>query len=182
MLRAVLGTCVLFRPLLCDTMLCLAEEELYAPLWSPDILDELHRNLVRYGIADDRVMHRIRQMTTHFPEAMITGHEPLVAAMTTAPSDRHVLAAAVRGQAEAIVTENLRDFPASSTDPYDVSVTHQDEFLLDLHDLDAAAVRRALTRQVSRYRRAPRTVAELLAALGGRGSGCVRFAEIGNTG
>lgn len=48
MVRAVLDTCVLFRPLLCDTLLCLAEEELYAPLWSADILDELHRNLVRY--------------------------------------------------------------------------------------------------------------------------------------
>lgn len=116
-------------------------------------------------------------MATHFPEAMITGFEPLVAAMTTAPSDRHVLAAAVRGQAEVIVTENLRDFHASSTDPYDVSVMHQDEFLLDLHDLDASAVRRALTRQVTRYRRRPRTVVELLAALGGRGNGCVRFAE-----
>lgn len=182
MVRAVLDTCVLFRPLLCDTLLCIAEEELFAPLWSADILDELRRNLVRYGIPEVAVTHRLHQMTTHFPAAMVTGHEPFVAAMTTAPSDRHVLAAAVCGQAEVIVTENLRDFPTSATEPYDVAVSHQDEFLLDLHDLDPAAVRRALTRQVSRYRRQPRTVADLLAALGSSGNGCPRFAEIGNTG
>ncbi len=73
MFRAVLDTCVLFRPLLCDTLLCMAEEELFAPLWSADILDELRRNLLRHGIAEQAVDHRIRQMTTHFPAATVTG-------------------------------------------------------------------------------------------------------------
>lgn len=136
MVRAVLDTCVLFRPLLCDTLLCLAEEGLFAPLWSADIIEELRRNLLRHGLAEHAVTHRLHQMTTHFPEALVTGYEPLVPVMTTARSDRHVLAAAVRGQAEVIVTENLRDFPASATLPYDVSALHQDEFLLDLNDLD----------------------------------------------
>lgn len=120
-------------------------------------------------------------MTTHFPEALVAGYESLIPAMTTARSDRHVLAAAVRGQAEVIVTENLRDFPATAMQPYDIAASHQDEFLLDMLDLDPAAVRRALIRQVSRYRRQPRTVADLLAALGGRGNGCERFAEISCT-
>lgn len=179
MFRSVLDTCVLFRPLLCDTLMCIAEEGLFAPLWSADILAELRRNLLRYGIAERAVTHRIGQMTTHFPAAMVTGYEPIVTAMTTAPSDRHVLAAAVRGHADVIVTENLKDFPAGSVEPYDVAVAHQDAFLLDQFDLDPTAVRRALTRQVSRYRRQPRTVADLLDALGGRGNGCPRFAEIG---
>lgn len=182
MVRAVLDTCVLFRPLLCDTLLCLAEEDLFAPLWSAEILAELRRNLLRHGIAETAVDHRIEQMTTHFPGATVAGYESLVPAMTTAPSDRHVLAAAVRGGADAVVTENLRDFPEAAAAPYDVTITHQDEFLLDLFDLDPGAVRRALARQVSRYRRQPRTVADLLAALGRPGHGCVRFAAIGNAG
>lgn len=37
MFRAMLDTCVLFKPLLCDTLLSIAEEGLYLPLWSVDV-------------------------------------------------------------------------------------------------------------------------------------------------
>lgn len=177
MFRALLDTCVLFKPLLCDTLLCIAEEGLFQPLWSQDILDELQRNLLRYGVAKSGVDHRIGQMVEHFPAAMVTGHRTLVTVMTNDPKDRHVLAAAVRGRAELIVTQNVRDFPSSSTSPYDIEVSDQDAFLLDQWDLDRAAVRRALTRQVSRYRREPRTVDDLLIALGRPGNGCPNFAR-----
>ena len=143
MFRALLDTCVLFKPLLCDLLLCLAEEGLFQPLWSAD-----------------------------------TGYESLVAVMENQANDRHVLAAAVRGQAELIVTENVRDFPATVTARYDIDVVDQDGFLLDQWDLDPVAVRRALTRQVSRYRREPRTVVDLLIALGRQAHGCPRFAAV----
>lgn len=176
MFRALLDTCVLFKPLLCDSMLCLAEEELFQPLWSAEIMDELRRNLLRYGVLKSAVDHRIEQMTEHFPDSMVTGYESLVAVMENQAKDRHVLAAAVRGQAELIVTENVRDFPAIVTARFDIEVVDQDEFMLDQWDLDPAAVRRALVRQVSRYRREPRTVEDLLIALGRQAHGCPRFA------
>lgn len=44
-------------------------------------------------------------------------------------------------------------------------------------DLYPAAVRSALRRQVSRYRRAPRSVEDLLIALGNTGNGCPGFAR-----
>lgn len=43
--------------------------------------------------------------------------------------DRHVLAAAVRGRADVIVTENLRHFAAYAPDPYSVEAQAPDEFL-----------------------------------------------------
>ncbi|MFC5993478.1 putative toxin-antitoxin system toxin component, PIN family [Pseudonocardia hispaniensis] len=106
MFRVLLDTSVLFKPLLCDTLLCVAEEGLFQPLWSHDILDELRRALLRYGVAKAGVDHRIDQMTEHFPGAMVTGYTPLIGTMTNDPKDRHILAAAVRGGAELIVTEN----------------------------------------------------------------------------
>ena len=44
-------------------------------------------------------------------------------------NDRHVLAAAIRSGADAIVTTNLRDFPLIEASKYDVEVLHPDDFL-----------------------------------------------------
>jgi predicted nucleic acid-binding protein len=53
-------------------------------------------------------------MTRSFPDALVPGYESLVDGMTNDPKDRHVLAAAVRANAEVIVTFNRRDFPESA--------------------------------------------------------------------
>jgi hypothetical protein len=45
----VLDTCVIYPAHLRDTLLRQAERGLYRALWSADILDELHRNLVEDG-------------------------------------------------------------------------------------------------------------------------------------
>jgi hypothetical protein len=59
---AFLDTCSLFGSYLCDTMLRLAEAGAYRPLWSAGVLDELQRNLVKRGIGEEAVTHRIGQM------------------------------------------------------------------------------------------------------------------------
>lgn len=170
-------TCVLLKPYLCDTILTVAESGIYRPLWSTGVLTELDRNLRKRGATDEQVAHRIGQMNRHFPDAEITGYEQLVDSMTNDLKDRHVLAAAVRGGAELLVTENLKDFPDSAAEPYGMAVLHQDEFLLDQLDLAPEVVHDALRRQVSRYRRAPRSVDDLLDVLGNEGHGCPGFAD-----
>jgi predicted nucleic acid-binding protein len=119
---ALLDTCVLYPAYLCDTLLRLAEAETYRPLWSADILAELRRNFVEAGISVDRVDRRIANMSHSFPDAMVTGYESLMEGLANDPKDRHVLAAAVRANAEVIVTFNLRDFPEPALKPYDVGV------------------------------------------------------------
>ena len=140
------------------------------------MLAELDRNLRKRGATEAQVAHRLDQMNRHFPDAEITGYEDLVDSMENHPKDRHVLAAAVRGGAEVLVTENLKDFPESAVTPYALTVLHQDDFLLDQLDLSPRVVQAALRRQVSRYRRDPRTVEDLLVILGNEGHGCPRFA------
>lgn len=177
MLPVFLDTCVLLKPYLCDSMLTIAEAGIYRPLWSPAVLDELRRNLIRRGLDDKQVGHRFYQMAQAFPDAQITGYEALIAQMTNHPKDRHVLGAAVRGGAEVLVTENLRDFPGDSVRPFDLEVVTQDTFLLDQLDLAPADILAALRRQVSRYHREPRTVEALLTILGASASGCPAFAR-----
>jgi predicted nucleic acid-binding protein len=171
---ALLDTCVLYPVYLCDTLLRLAEADAYRPLWSADILAELGRNVVDAGVPADRVGRRIASMKRSFPDAMVTGYEFLVDGMTNDPKDRHVLAAAVRGSAEVIVTFNRRDFPEPALKPYDITAIHPDEFLLDQLDLYPGLTVTVLEDQADAYRRHPTTVAELLPLL--ERTGLPRFA------
>jgi predicted nucleic acid-binding protein len=162
---ALLDTCVLYPAYLCDTLLRLAEAEAYRPLWSADILTELRRNVVEAGIPADRVDRRIAQMSHSFPDAMVTGYDSLIDGMANDPKDRHVLAAAVRANAEVVVTFNLRDFPEPALKPYDILVVHPDDFLLDQLDLYPGLTVEVLEQQAASYRREPTTIAGLLPLL-----------------
>jgi predicted nucleic acid-binding protein len=171
---AFLDTCVLYPAYLCDTLLRLAEAETYRPLWSADVLTELRRNLIDEGIDADKVDYRIGEMRRSFPDASVTGYESLIEAMTTHPKDRHVLAAAVRANAEVVVTFNTSDFPDSALKPYDITAVHPDDFLLDQLDLYPGLTIEVLHQQVTAYRYEPTTLPGLLVRL--EQSGLPRFA------
>lgn len=160
----VLDTCVLYPTYLRDTLLRLAEAQLYRPLWSRHILEELERSLME--VTEPTKAERvIALMRVHFEDAEVRGYEELVSVLRNDPKDRHVLAAAVRSNAAAIVTFNLTDFPAHSTDPFSVDVIHPDAFLLDQLALAPGPVVAVLTQQARAHLRPPREVASLLAAL-----------------
>jgi predicted nucleic acid-binding protein len=176
-LPVFIDTCVLLKPYLCDTLLTISECGVYRPLWSSDVLVELDRNLRKRGASEQQVAHRLDQMQRHFPDAEVTGYRHLIGAMENDPKDRHVLAAAVWGGAEVLVTENLKDFPEAAVGRFGIDVLHQDEFLLDQLDLAPELVLAALRRQVSRYRQAPRSVDDLLEILANEGHRCTGFAK-----
>lgn len=173
----LLDTCVLLKSYLHDTLLSIAEEGAFRPLWSDHILVELRRNLLKVGAKPDAVERRIEMMTMYFPDARVDGYEGLIGSMPNDPKDRHVLAAAVAGRADVLVTENMRDFPAGAVDRFGITVTGQDDFLLSMLDLHPEAVLSALRRQASRYRREPRTLSTLLGVLADPGQGCPAFAR-----
>ena len=177
MLPVFIDTCVLLKPYLCDTLLTISECGVYRPLWSTDVLVELDRNLRKRGASEQQVAHRLGQMQRHFPDAEVTGYQHLIDVMENDPKDRHVLAAAVWGGAELLVTENLKDFPDAAVSRFGIEVLHQDEFLLDQLDLAPELVIAALRRQVSRYRWSPRSVDDLLEILRNDGHRCAGFAE-----
>jgi len=148
---AVLDANVLYPFSLRDTLLRLAELELYTPLWSERILEEMRRNLIERQITEDQADRLIAAMRRAFEEAEVDAPEieRLEPAMTNEPNDRHVLAAAVAAGSELIVTFNLDDFPADACEPLGVEATHPDDFLLDLHDRSPQGVRAALDQQAA---------------------------------
>ncbi|MFN8229033.1 MAG: PIN domain-containing protein [Mycobacterium sp.] len=153
-IRVVLDACVLLPYPLADLLLRLADAELYEPLWSEVILDEVHRNLITtFGVPAEKATRRLHHMRSAFPNAAVTGYDDLIDAMTTDPKDRHVAAAAVRGNAALIVTANLRDFPPEALAPYDIEAVHPDDFLQDQLDLSPALTLQCLRQQRAEYTR-----------------------------
>ncbi len=71
----------------------------------------------------------------------MTGFEKLIDVIVLPdPDDRHVVAVAIHTGAEAIITNNLKDFPDKALDQYHLKAIHPDEFIMDLMDLNIGAV------------------------------------------
>ena len=76
-------------------------------------------------------------MNKAVPDALVTGYQETIPTLTLPdPTDRHVLAAAIVGRADVIVTSNLKDFPADVLQPYGIEAQHPDEFLMHQRDLN----------------------------------------------
>ena len=132
----------------------LADRYLYSPLWSADIHAEWMRSLlIDRPDLDAAVLERTRAvMDEHsFPTSAVTGYEtvglsqPGWICRTLEDFDRHVLAAAIRGQADVIVTGNLRHFPVDRIAPHGLAAQHPDTFVAGLFEVDPATVLAAQT-------------------------------------
>ncbi len=161
---AVLDACALFPFHLRTTLLRLAARGLYRPLWSADIQAELCRSLTKRGVTADSIERTADRLST-FSDANVQSYEYLIDTMTCQQKDRHVLAAAVKAEAEVIVTFNLKDFPPESVKPHRIEVQPPDNFLLNLYDLNPNAVDSELREQAKRNRADPCTITALLDAL-----------------
>ena len=164
---AVLDANTLYPAPLRDLLLSLAVAGLYHARWTTRIQDEWVRNLVqnRPDIAG-RLASLVELMNRAVPDCLIQNYEPLIDALTLPdPDDRHVLAAAITGHADAIVTFNLKDFPGAVLARYNIEAQHPDDFVmnqLELRELDALAAIKAMR---SRLRRPPQSAAELITTL-----------------
>jgi len=163
----VLDACVLFPNVLRDSLLTLAEHDLFRPLWSEAILEEVRRNVIAKRHVDQSAFDRtLALMNNSFDGALVENWEPVVIELELPDrDDRHVLAAAIAGGAQAIVTFNLADFPNRQLQPHHIDAVHPDTFLLDQLDLGPTRVLSALTRQAQRFRNPAMDLGGLLARL-----------------
>ncbi|MCB9784770.1 MAG: PIN domain-containing protein, partial [Candidatus Omnitrophica bacterium] len=80
-------------------------------------------------------------MNLAVPDSLVTGYESHIPSLDLPdPDDRHVLAAAIEGNAETIVTFNLKDFPPASLHPFGLSAVHPDSFVLSFFNQSPISV------------------------------------------
>jgi PIN domain len=162
---AVLDACVLVPVVLADTLLRVAEKGLYRPLWSERILTEAREAIeeIHPGI---EVHKRFADMDAAFDDALVTGWEGLEAGIALPDqNDRHVVAAAIRGGAQAIVTANADDFPVATLGRFGLEAVHPDAFLLDQLDLSPPTVLQVIREQAAATRNPPLTRQDLVLLL-----------------
>jgi len=151
----VLDACVLAPMPLADTLLRLAEKpSLYRIIWTGELLQEISGTLHKLGRTPFQVERRLKFMRDHFPEAMVTITSELVAAVPCLPDadDRHVVAAAILGHANAIITANTKDFPAECLSRYNLVCQNPDEFLVHQYHLNPEVVLEKLDAQAAGIR------------------------------
>lgn len=162
----VLDACILFPFTLRDTLLSIAEHELYEVRWTDEILEEMRRNLVKTGQTTEASAQRlVRQMNQAFEDALVTDYVPFIATMTNDLKDRHVAAAAGACQAGVILTFNLRHFPRTSLSPFGVKAQSPDTFLCNLFAAHPKEIPQILQNQAQAYRKPSMTLDELLTIL-----------------
>ncbi len=113
-ITAILDACVLYPNGLRSLLMYLAGTDILRARWTELINEEWMRNVENNcpGMTRERT-ERIRNlMNAHVLDSVVTNFEDLIPGLTLPdPDDRHVLAAAIRGGADLIVTFNLADFP-----------------------------------------------------------------------
>lgn len=169
---AIYDANVLYPAPLRDLLIRLAQAGLVRARWTEAIHDEWTRNVLANSphVTPERLARTRSLMNGAVRDYLVTGYENLIDSLTLPdPDDRHVLAAAIRGDADTIVTFNLADFPADTLAQFDIEAQHPDEFLAGLLDLAPGAVCVAVKAQRESLRNPPKTAEELLATLEAQG-------------
>lgn len=136
---AVLDTNVLYPVIIRDVLFWFAFYDMYTPAWSNHIFEEWESVCKRKfpSMSQEEILRRLKKADEAFPFARVENYEPLMKSLTLKdPKDNHVLAAAIKINANVIVTQNVRDFPEEYLMKFNIGVKSADDFICDIFDLD----------------------------------------------
>lgn len=143
-MKAVLDACVLFPTVLRELLQGAGEAGLYQPLWSDRIVGEWVRAAAKLGPGAQAVAEgEAALFRTAFPRGRVAPAPGTEARLLLPdPADVHVLAAAIAGHADAIVTFNAADFPGHVLAAEGVTRRDPDGFLWELQSRAPEAMAR----------------------------------------
>lgn len=142
-MKVLLDTCVLYPTVMREVLLGVARTGTFRPLWSARILEEWARAARKLGPdGEAQARGEIALLRAAWPHAEVTWPPSLEARLWLPdPGDVHVLAAAIAGSADVIVTLNARDFPRNVLAEDGLGRADPDAFLTGHWQADPEAVR-----------------------------------------
>lgn len=162
----VLDTNVLVPIVIRDILFWFAYHDLFIPKWSQHIFDEWESVMVRRGVSSRDIAKRKAAANNAFPDALVSNYEELISGLTLPDSkDCHVMAAAIKTNANLIITQNLKDFPADYLATYDLVAKGVDDFLTDIIDLNNKTAKQAFLDMVLQRINPPMDAYQVLASL-----------------
>jgi predicted nucleic acid-binding protein len=134
-MKVLLDTCVLYPTVMREVLLGAASAGLYQPLWSARILEEWARATIKLGpAAEAQARGEVALIRSRWPGAEVVWPPSLEARLWLPdPADTHVLAAAIAGHADLIVTLNAQDFPRQVLEEEGLARLDPDQFLMSLY-------------------------------------------------
>jgi hypothetical protein len=95
-------------------------------------------------------------MNSAFPDALVENYEPLIDSLNLPDTDdRHVLAAAIKTNANLIITNNLKDFPEEYLASFGLKAKCADDFFTDIIDINQELSIQAFKRLVLNKKKPP---------------------------
>lgn len=164
----ILDACVLYPAALRDLLMRLAVHELIRARWTETIHEEWINAVLRErpDLTRAQVERTRRLMDQHALDSLVEGFEEHIQHLSLPDADdRHVLAAAIECGAEAVVTWNLSDFPASALGPQGVEAWTPDQLISRLLDKDQEAVINVMREHRASLRNPPTTADEYVNTL-----------------
>lgn len=160
---ALLDANVLYPAGVRDIFMELAVSDLFEARWTDDIHNEWIESLLknRSDLRREQLERTRNLMDQHVRDALITGYESLIPSLHLPdPDDRHVLAAAIVGRCDVVVTFNLSDFPEDVLLPFGIEVQHPDKFLHSQFDLSPSLFQNAIATILHRINKTKRASGE----------------------
>lgn len=154
-MKLVLDACVLYPTVMREVLLGAAREGFYQPFWSDRILEEWARAAARIDPAQEaQARSEVAMLSVAWPRARIKAPEGLQNRLWLPdPADIHVLAAAVAGHADGIVTMNAKDFPRNILAEEGLTRADPDTLLLGFCEAQPEAMSRVAATVLGEARR-----------------------------
>jgi predicted nucleic acid-binding protein len=140
---AIYDACVLYPAPVRDLLLEVAGAGLVSAKWTKEIESEWIRNLHanRPDIPLQFLQETADKMIEFLPDCLVKNYTNLSSGLKLPDeNDKHVLAAAIKSHAQAIITFNLKDFPEIVLNEFDIEPIHPDTFLINQFDLSPGIV------------------------------------------